>query len=132
MSKTIAILRQNGRRAEISRTPFPRDAYEVVMTSGKIEMGREICDDEDDARAVAEEFVDGRLTNVEIVVRIMENSTNALTQALVIQAISEFSKQVLAADLPEGGWVSPAAWRDAAKQAQDMLEMHMSVRAGTA
>lgn len=66
-----------------------------------------------------------RPTNVAFVKELMEFSRfGALTQAFILQAIDQFSKQVAASDpakYPEVGLVSPEVWIGIAKEVQTKL-----------
>lgn len=63
---------------------------------------------------------EARQTNVEFMTLMMDWSTTALVQAMVMQATEQFAKTVLTATDEEIGgataFVHPAAWREAARE----------------
>lgn len=68
-----------------------------------------------------------RKTNIECIRDIMNYSAHgALIQAFVMQALTEYSNQVMAAKIEDldTGLISGAAWQGCAREVRDAIEKH--------
>jgi hypothetical protein len=119
----------NGRAADVSRDTSGR--YAVHMRNGNLFIDSEFdIDSKDEALETAQDFINGRVTNVEMIVRLMERANSGpLIQGFVVEALGRYADQVKDA-APEqlGGvaaFINPDAWRACAQEVSDTLKKHL-------
>lgn len=127
---------ETGRSADVFLDPTEME-FIVKKRNGDLWMGEETFNTDDDGLAPdgdarrdaideANDFVNGHVTNIEMLIQLSKHSrSGALIEGFVVQALSEYADSVLRASEIKSEFVNPEAWRQCAKEVRAAIDKHM-------